>query len=312
MNHILITGAHGFLGRYVVEHCQRSGWQVDLLGRSGTADIVADLSVGPPKLPPKLYKWVIHIAGKAHMIPADDTERNEFFVVNTSGTKALVEALDKLQALPDALVYISTVAVYGCESGRDLSEDTPRAASDPYGLSKRIAEDIIFEWGAKRGVRIGIVRLPLIAGRGAPGNLGAMINAIAKRRYFGVGKGEARRSIVNAFEVAAALPSVATVGGVFHLTDGVHPSFIEIEAAIAKRLRQSPPPRIPLRIGRLGAYCGDIVQRLGGRTVPFNTRVLRKMTTTLTFDDSRARQLLGWSPTPVLDVIDEWCSVPLT
>src|SRR5690606_7779589 len=144
------------------------------------------------------------------------------------GTEHLLAALERQARLPEAFVLVSTVAVYGREAGEGLTEATPREAEDPYGLSKRQAEDAVQAWGARHGVRVGIVRLPLVAGTGAPGNLGAMVQAIRRGRYLGIGDGSARRSVVLAADVARVLPAVAERGGTYNLTDGRHPSFAEI------------------------------------------------------------------------------------
>lgn len=304
----LVTGACGFLGRIVSGHLQAQGNTVDRLGRSTTPGVRSvDLVAGPPDLPTEGYDSVFHLAGKAHVVPRTSEERQQFFDVNVQGTAHVLEALERQDRLPQSFVLISTVAVYGRDVGDGLTEDTPREATDPYGLSKRQAEDLAIEWGERNGVQVGVVRLPLVAGPSAPGNLGAMIDAMRRGRYAGIGSGGARRSIVNAVDVAAILPILAQTGGTYHLTDGQHPSFAEIEATIAGVLKRSTPPRIPMAVARVGAAVGDGIVRITGRRFPLTTRSLGKMTSTLTFDDTLARERLGWAPTPVLTRAEEWC-----
>lgn len=304
----LVTGACGFLGRIVSGELERSGIEVDRLDRSDVPGVhSADLVAGPPDLPGEGYDSVFHLAGKAHVVPRTEEERQQFFDVNVRGTANLLQALDQQARRPESFVLVSTVAIYGRDVGEGLNEDTPRGATDPYGISKRQAEDLVLEWGARNGVITGIVRLPLVAGSGAPGNLGAMISAMRRGRYAGIGDGSARRSIVNAVDVAAVLPTVGKTGGIFHLTDGHHPTFAEIEAAIAEALQRPMPRRIPLGMARVGAAVGDAVVKVTGRRFPLTTRSLGKMTSTLTFDDTRAREKLGWAPRPVMASAREWC-----
>jgi nucleoside-diphosphate-sugar epimerase len=201
-------------------------------------------------------------------------------------------------------VFVSTVAVYGLECGSGLDEGTPRRATDPYGESKKTAEDLILEWGEKNGVTVGIVRLPLAAGAGAPGNLGAMVAALRNGRYLGVGGGDARRSIVLARDVARILPCVAEVGGVYHLTDGHHPSFRELEDALCEALGRPSPKRLPLPVARAAALAGDVAGGIGLKA-PFSSRAMRKMTSTLTFSDEKARTALNWQPARVVDAAAE-------
>lgn len=47
--------------------------------------------------------------------------------------------------LPQALVFISSVAVYGKEKGNLINENEPLAAKEPYGLSKIAAEKLVGE-----------------------------------------------------------------------------------------------------------------------------------------------------------------------
>ena len=71
--------------------------------------------------------------------------------------------------------------------------------------------------------------------------------------------------MVAADDVAAILPRVAECGGTYHLTDGHHPTFAEVESAMARSLGVRVPPRIPLPVARAGArvllalkYVGDL------------------------------------------------------
>ena len=307
---ILVTGGHGFLGRFLVAHLRSTGHEVHVLGHSARPNsLTADLRGTVPDLPHGSYDEVYHLAGKAHVVPRTPSDAQDFHAVNYHGTQNLLAGIDRLASVPQSFVLASTVAVYGQDSGEYLTEDTPREAADPYGLSKRLAEDAVFEWGDSRGVRITIVRLPLVVGPGAPGNLRSIIDAINLGRYAGIGKGDARRSMVLAVDVATALPALSAIGGVYHLTDGYHPSLSEIANAIARTLNRPQPPRIPQLLGHMIGRVGDLLSRvIDSERIP-TSPMIRKLTSTLTFDDSRARGCIGWSPTPVLMDVHNWCTV---
>jgi len=303
----LVTGGSGFLGRHVVRALADAGQAVTVLARGsdpapGAAVLAGDLAA----LDPELFRGsefaaVYHVAGLAHTVPRTPAERDRFRQVNAAGTAALLAALERAKRLPESFVLVSTVAVYGAESGTLLDEDTPRRAADPYGASKREAEDLVAEWGSRRGVRVGMARLPLIAGGHAPGNLGAMVRGIRRGRYLGIGDGSARRSMVLARDVAAVLPVMARLGGVYNLTDGHHPSFAELERALAAALGKRAPRHLPMSAAAFAARLGDAAQSLLKRDLPLNTRRLSKMVSSLTFSDARARRDLGWSPARVVD-----------
>jgi nucleoside-diphosphate-sugar epimerase len=301
----LVTGCRGFLGRRLVDYLDRCGQRSIVASRIPLPDrahVVGDITRDDLDLRGLSVSTVYHFAGKAHAVARNGGQAREFFQVNCEGTKNLLRALEQCERLPAAVVLASSVAVYGREQGSLLDEDTPRAATDPYGASKAAAEDVLLDWCERHGVRPAIVRLPLVIGPGAPGNVSAMIRALRRRRYFGVGEGAARRSMVLADDAVAALPKLAETGGVFHLTDGYHPSFAEFERGLLAALKiLRAPRRLPLRAARLAARCGDVIETTLRRPAPFSSRAFTKMTSTLTFSDERARKLIGWRPTPVLE-----------
>ena len=288
---ILLTGASGFLGAVIkkVLHAH----EMITLGRSGQ-DINVDLSKKIPVLP--CVDMVIHAAGKAHIVPKTDDERADFFNVNVAGTKNLLEGFVG-QPMPRSFIFISSVAVYGLSEGTMIREDFPLNATDPYGRSKIEAEKIVSEWATKNNIVLTILRLPLIAAPSPPGNLGAMIKGIAKGYYFNVKGNDAKKSIVLAADVAAIIPQAADIGGTYNLTDNYHPSFSEMSYLIADQLKKSRPTLISYGLILVLAKIGNLF----GPNMPLTNNKLKKIISTLTFDDSSAVEKLGWRPRRVLD-----------
>jgi nucleoside-diphosphate-sugar epimerase len=297
----LVTGATGFVGRHLVDALGRD--TVTALSRrplAGCRTVVADLCAPDLSLPGP-FQAVYHAAGHAHVSPRTAREAQRFFEVNVDGLAHVLAALERAGRLPESFVLVSSVAVYGREEGELIEETAPRQALDPYGCSKRIAEDLLADWCSRREVRCTIVRLPLVAGPNAPGNFGSFVRGLRSRRYLGVGNGAARRSIVLAREVGAVLPVLARRGGTYHLTDGDHPTIAALERALAEALARRPPRRLPVPVVAAAARVGDVLQRVSRRPLPLNSRMLRKLTTTLTFSDVRARLEVNWRPSRVID-----------
>ena len=291
---ILLTGANGFLGGYVKSALSGRG-DVDTIGRS-TATYQVDLALDVPKLN-KSYDLVVHSAGKAHVVPVDFLEAQQFFAVNVQGTRNLLRSLELSGKLPQAFVFISSVSVYGLESGVGILETQPLNATDPYGMSKIEAERVVAAWCKQNSITCTILRLPLIVGKDAPGNLAAMISGIKKGYYFNIDGGKARKSMVLAQDVAKIIPTAAAIGGTYNLTDGFHPNFQELSAAIAKNLNKSAPSfNLPIALARLLGKIGDLL----GNRAPVNSKKVKKITSDLTFNDSKAKQEINWDPTPVL------------
>lgn len=289
---ILLTGATGFLGKIIAE--QLAAEHIVKLAR-GNAQINIDLSVDIPTINDH-FDIIIHAAGKAHTIATSNYIKQDFFNVNVNGTTNLLRAIGN-SFVPKTFVFISSVAVYGKAEGDFIRETESLSATDPYGLSKIKAEELITQWCLKNNVICTILRLPLIAGPNAPGNLLSMINGIKSGYYLNVAGGNARKSMVLANDVARIIIPVSKIGGVYNLTDGYHPSFYELSALISKQVMTSMPYNIPFWMAKILAKGGDII----GRKAPINSEKLRKITSNLTFDDSKARAELGWKPQNVLE-----------
>ncbi|WP_128548190.1 NAD-dependent epimerase/dehydratase family protein [Larkinella soli] len=297
---VLLTGASGFLGSCLYRSLRHSD-HVTTLGRKIVSPdaVVCDLAAQTPDLGGYRFDYVVHAAGKAHSVPGNPAEEAEYEEVNVQGLRRLLAALEKSGALPEAFVHLSTVLVYGCPEGVGLDEATPLRAADPYGRSKVRAEEVLCAWGDRTGVRITVLRLPLVVGRQPQGNLAALIRAIQGRRYVRIGSGSARRSMVLADDVAGIIPAAARAGGIYNLTDGVHPSVRELEEAIARQAGGRFIPSLSPVLAKGIALTGDGINRLIGRRFPLDSAVLTRLTHTLTFSDDRARNQLGWQPRPV-------------
>jgi nucleoside-diphosphate-sugar epimerase len=241
------------------------------------------------------FKLVIHLAGKAHEVPKRFSEKQEFFDVNVKGTYNLLKGLETT-IIPKQFVFVSTVAVYGVNSGNLINENFPLLATDPYGQSKIHAEQLIQDWCMKHKVVCTILRLPLIVGPNPPGNLGIMIRGIKRGYYFNIGGGRAQKSMVLAEDVANQIIKIAEIGGVYNLSDGYHPNFNELSRLIASQLGVRRIPNISYFLAKVFAIVGDVL----GKKIPFDSDKLKKITANLTFDDSKARATFGWNPTPVL------------
>lgn len=292
---LLLTGANGFLGKSITKGLCEKYILYNLSRTYGDYRVLLEKEI--PFFKQK-FDLVVHAAGKAHSVPKTEEEKKQFHDVNVSGTINLLKGLEKV-GIPKQFVFISSVSVYGQESGKDIIEEFPLRAKDSYGISKIEAEILVQEWCNKNQVVGTILRLPLLVGENPPGNLGAMIKAIEKGYYFNINGGKARKSMVLAEDVAAFIPKVAAVGGIYNLTDGVHSDFKELSIAISKQKKKKIPLNLPLFITKLMGYAGDIL----GDKAPINSSKIKKITSDLTFDDSKARELLGWNPQSVLEYL---------
>lgn len=294
MNKLLFTGGTGFLGKNVMPLLQKD-YEVTTCGITPEDMIQANLAKMVPEMPQQ-YDIVLHAAGKAHVVPKTEEEKQLFYDINYQGTVNLCKALEQV-GVPKALVFISTVAVYGCEYGEMITEEYPLNGDTPYAKSKIMAEEYLTKWCSEHGVTLGILRPSLLAGKNAPGNLGAMVNGVRKGFYMNIAGGKVTKSVLMAEDIARILPLVAEKGGVYNVCDTRQPSFGELSVSVARQLGKRKPISIPYWM----AWCMAMVGNLLGSKAPINSYKLEKMTQSLTFSNEKARKELGWEPLDVLE-----------
>lgn len=293
MKTLLFTGGSGFLGKNIRPVLDKS-YDVRTCGIAPDDDIKSDLSCQIPDLP-QSFDIVLHACGKAHSVPKNEAEAKVFYDVNYHGTVNLCRALERV-GLPKSIVFISTVAVYGCDFGDNITEEHPLSGDTPYAKSKIMAEEFLTSWCNEKGVVLSILRPSLLAGHNAPGNLGAMVNGIQKGFYLNVAGGRVKKSILMAEDIARLIPLVEELGGTYNVCDSYQPTFGEISVSVANQLGKHRPVSIPYWI----AWCMAKVGDLFASKSPINTNKLDKMTKSLTFSNQKARETLGWEPMDVL------------
>lgn len=291
---ILLTGNNGFLGRYISAEFNNNSIQFQTINRN-EADYIIDLSTSIPNFRNK-FDTVIHCAGAAHKVPKNNHESDLIYNTNINLTDNLIFGLEKI-GLPKNFIFISSVSVYGLSNGILINENNDLLASDPYGKSKIICENVIIEWCNKNNIKYTILRLPLLVGSNPPGNLGDMITAIKKNYYFNINNINSRKSMLLAEDVAKIILKASKVGGIYNLTDGYHPTFVELSNCISSQLKKGKVLTLPYLFIKLLALIGDTLIPF----LPINSKKLSKMANDLTFDDTKAQNAFNWRPKKVLD-----------
>ena len=286
MSNILLTGHSGFLGSHIKTFLIGKDYNIINLGRSKDSDIICDL--GNETFQSKNIDYVIHVAGKAHSIPKNQAQIDEFYKVNYQGTKNLIKSISKLNI--KTFVFISTVAVYGRETGELIDESATLLGRTPYALSKIKAEQEIINFGKQYNINIVILRLPLVTGKGAVGNLKGIIKAIRRGYYFRIGEGDAKKSIISASDISIMIPELINLNGVYNLTDCKHPMISEIDSIIAKKFNKKIK-KIPIFLLKWLGVIGDVLPFF-----PFDSSKFDKLTKNLTFSNKKILQEVNYKP----------------
>lgn len=152
MSKILITGASGFIGSFIVEEAIKRGMETWAAVRKTSSRkyltderihfIELDLS-SEDHLKEELkghdFDYVVHAAGVTKCLHASDFEK-----VNTQGTINLVNALLALQMPIRRFVYMSSLSIFGAireqQPYMEIKEDDFPKPNTAYGRSKLAAE----------------------------------------------------------------------------------------------------------------------------------------------------------------------------
>ena len=170
---LLVTGADGFVGRYVLTTLRAAGHEVVACHRTGVAlpawaggDTIEwrPLELGDSASVAGAvhgsFDGVLHLAalssgGAARRDPGLAWE------VNAAGTARVVEALAQGRTANSAgplVIIVSTGEVYGSAGRAPIAETAPACPVSPYAASKLGAEEAARETARRTGLRVVIAR----------------------------------------------------------------------------------------------------------------------------------------------------------
>lgn len=172
---ILITGAHGFLGRYAAKAFSRKGYRVIAIGHGdwgfedprgfgieewieADIDFAALAGIGEP------LDYIIHCAGGSSVGYSVQFPEQDFF--RTVGTTVAVLEYARLHQPQAKIVYPSSAAVYGIQDANPIGVGVQPSPLSPYGFHKHMAEELCISYARNYSLDVGIVRLFSVYGPG--------------------------------------------------------------------------------------------------------------------------------------------------
>jgi len=166
---VLVTGGAGFIGSEVVRQLGEGGASVTVLdnfssgrleyisgigGVTKVAGDVCDKEISCKSLQDQ--EIVIHLAALP-FIPDSYLAPEDFFRVNTMGSVNLVWAAINSKSI-EKFVHISSSEVYGTAISTPMNENHPTNPHSTYAVSKLAAERAIFTMSKEHGYPVVIVR----------------------------------------------------------------------------------------------------------------------------------------------------------
>lgn len=297
---ILVTGATGFIGRFLCTRLLADGARVrgTLLESESPSTLMAGVETAIIQpLGSSTSSWchtltdidtIIHLAARVHIM--NDSSGNpldEYRKVNVEGTTRL--AREAAKAGVRRLVFISSIKVNGEENNFPYTSDALPAPSDFYGISKWEAEQALRGIEAETGLEVVVIRSTLVYGPGVKANFLNMMKVVQSGIPLPLASITNKRSLiyvgnlVDALTVCAVHPAAA--GQTYLVSDGEDVSTPELIRQTACTLGVSPRLfPFPLRLIQL-------VGKLTGKSAAVN-----RLTGSLTVDCSKIRRELDWTP----------------
>ena len=305
MTKVLITGVNGFVGKTLSDELVIKGFNVNGTVRSVmSVDFPGAITKFVIKDIDSKTDWqnalegvdvVIHLAARVHVMKDTAIDAlSEFRRVNVEGTLNL--ARQAVEAGVQRFIFISSIKVNGEGSilGQPYTPEDQPAPVDPYGISKREAEDGLRQLASETGMEVVIIRPPLVYGPGVKANFQSMMRWLDKGIPLPLGAIHNQRSLVSLDNlidlIVTCIHHPAAANQIFLAGDGEDLSTTELlqrmAAALGKKAWLIPVPSFILEWGA----------RLVGKQA-----ITQKLCGSLQVDISKARDLLDWKPPVSVD-----------
>ena len=307
---ILITGASGFIGSFIVEEALRQGFETwAVVRKSSSRSFLQDERIHfielnlsseeqlKEQLKEHQFDYVVHAAGVTKCLHKED-----FFRINTEGTKNLVRALIALQMPLKRFVYISSLSIMGAireeQPYQEIRESDKAQPNTAYGKSKIEAE----EWlDTVKGLPYVILRPTGVYGP-RERDYFMMAKSIQAHTDFAVGFKQQYITFVYVTDVVQAVflaLEKGQTGRRYFLSDGEVYQSSTFSDLIRKELGNPWWIRItaPIWLLRVITFCGEYIGHMTGKVTALNNDkyyIMRQRNWRCNIEP--ARQELGYEP----------------
>jgi dihydroflavonol-4-reductase len=312
---VLVTGATGFLGGWLVRRLLNEGIEVRVLARSGRPGeeleglpievVRGDVTVAESLVEAcRGVDSVFHLAG---LIAYTRAQREAMERINIGGTANIIEACVKNSVR--RLVHLSSVVAIGAsfDGKQPLTEDSPynvRHLNLGYFETKKRAEELVVE--ATRAGRIESVILnpSTIYGPGdaKKGSRGTQLKVARGRFPFYTSGGV---NVVAVEDVVDCIVQAWKTGhtGERYIVAGENILIRDLFRMIAEEAGVRPPNiLLPTPIVHMLGHVGDALEKIGKKG-PLNSENAWTSTLYHWFDSGKAQRELGLKPKPARHAI---------
>lgn len=300
MGEIIITGGNGFIGHYLANFFAGQGFKVKALMRA-PSDKPFYKNVTPVVIPAYADEgWggddvfskdciVIHTAGRAHHFG----ENAENIALYRNENVAFPLRIARLAHAGGARHFIFLSSIGAALLEHEISGGLPREkmwAHHPYRASKLDAEEKLTHLSRELGLKITSLRMPLVYGRGAPGNIQTLLSVLKRGLPLPLGSIKNQRAFLSIENVADFLLHISakenSSAGIWAIRDADMPSTPAFIHALAAAAEYKKPFLFSCPVSLLKAL-GALTGRKGQ---------VESLTESLVIDLAPVTEMLGWKP----------------
>lgn len=294
---VLVTGASGFLGQFLVGHLVEAGFKPKVLLRK-IFDVPKDAEVF--LLPPKdsVINWplivhdcsiVIHLLARVHVMKDKSNDPlKEFRNINVDITTNL--AKEAARQGVKRFIFLSSIKVNGeLTHNKPFTESDKPQPEDAYAISKWEAEKALKKISQDTGMEIVIIRSPLVYGPGVKANFLKMIKYIQRGIPLPLGAIQNKRSLVSVYNlidfISTTISHPMAANEIFLISDDDDISTTDLLYLIGKFMGK------PARLISLSPKILSAIFNIIGRK-----KFADRLFGSLEIDISKAKNLLAWFP----------------
>jgi len=200
---VLVTGASGFIGRYLVDDLVNHGHYVKALTRQSSLKIKgAKVIFGDITKPEQFLSSLENVEAVLHnaAYAIDYGKKSEIYKINIEGTLNVANACRKMGV--KRIIYTSTAGVYGFPNIKEkITEKSAYKPLNDYHKSKLEGEKILSKY---EDLSISIIRPPLVLGPGGRGTK-VLLENIKEGKMLFIGNGNQDISLVHPKDVAQCM-----------------------------------------------------------------------------------------------------------
>lgn len=290
---ILITGANGFVGRYLCEELAQRNHPYRMAVRSAYPNAISVGEINEQtdwKAALEGVDTVVHLAARVHVMNDQSSDPlSEFRRVNVDGTLRLAEQAAKSEV--KRFVFVSSIKVNGerTDVKHAFSADDVPSPLDPYGISKMEAEIALRELAKRVGIEVVIVRPPLVYGPGVKANFLKMMAWLNRGVPLPLGAIHNQRSLVSVGNlvdfVITCCSHPKAANQTFLVSDGEDLSTTELIRRLGFALNR------PARLLPIPSAWIHLAAKLIGKE-----SFAQRLCDSLRVDISKNQQVLNWVP----------------